>query len=333
MDRRVNLWRYWQSLGLILLAAVLGVSCGGGNATPNPNPNPANLTLNTSSLDFGDVAVGSSKSNPITLTNSSPNGGPSVTITQATITGTGFSGNIPNMPVVVAPGQSATLTITFAPTAGGPASGTLSVVVQGVTDAVTVPLSGNGVAPGQLSVSPPAMNFGSVAVGSSKDLTGTLTAGASNINVSSASWSGQGYSVSGITFPVTIQASQSTTFAVTFAPQVAGTSSGSVSFVSDASNSPTAETFTGTGTQVTQHSVDLSWSPSIDPVQGYNVYRGTTSGGPYPTKLNSSPLPGTSYTDSTVQSGTTYFYVATAVDANFLESVYSNEASAVIPTP
>ena len=48
------------------------------------------------------------------------------------------------------------------------------------------------------------------------------------------------------------------------------------------------------------------------PVVEYNVYRGTQSGGPYQ-RLNLSPQPDNSYTDGTVQSGLTYFYVATAV--------------------
>ncbi len=76
----------------------------------------------------------------------------------------------------------------------------------------------------------------------------------------------------------------------------------------------------------------MNWDPSILLVGGYNVYRGTQLGGPY-TKLNSSPVSVTTYTDSTVQGGQTYFYVATAVDLNNVESVFSNEISATIPTP
>jgi hypothetical protein len=78
------------------------------------------------------------------------------------------------------------------------------------------------------------------------------------------------------------------------------------------------------------HSAVLAWNPSTSVVIGYNTYRGTTSGGPY-TKLNSSVVPGITYTDSTVQSGLTYFYVVTGVDSNSFESVLSNELSAAIP--
>jgi fibronectin type 3 domain-containing protein len=67
-------------------------------------------------------------------------------------------------------------------------------------------------------------------------------------------------------------------------------------------------------------------------VVGYNVYRGSVSGGPY-TLLNSTPNGNLSYTDTTVVGGQTYFYVVTAVDASGNESVVSNEATVVIPTP
>jgi fibronectin type 3 domain-containing protein len=84
-------------------------------------------------------------------------------------------------------------------------------------------------------------------------------------------------------------------------------------------------------TAVVAHSVTLSWTASTSTdVSGYNVYRGTVSGGPY-TILNVSLVPGTTYTDSDVQSGQTYYYVVTAVNSSGVESTDSNQASAVIP--
>lgn len=81
------------------------------------------------------------------------------------------------------------------------------------------------------------------------------------------------------------------------------------------------------------HSVSLGWTPSSSPnVIGYNVYRSTTSGGPY-TKLTSSAAAGTSYTDSSVQAGKTYYYVATSVDNTSKESSYSNQTQAIVPSP
>jgi hypothetical protein len=81
------------------------------------------------------------------------------------------------------------------------------------------------------------------------------------------------------------------------------------------------------------HSVTLNWTSSPSPnVTGYHVYRGAKSGGPY-TKLTSSPVGATSFVDITVQAGQTYYYVTTAVDNGNIESVYSNQATAVIPSP
>jgi fibronectin type 3 domain-containing protein len=73
----------------------------------------------------------------------------------------------------------------------------------------------------------------------------------------------------------------------------------------------------------------LSWNASTSTVSGYNVYRSTVSGTQY-AKLNSA-LVGLAYTDTSVLNSKTYFYVTTAVDANGVESVYSNEVSANIP--
>lgn len=84
----------------------------------------------------------------------------------------------------------------------------------------------------------------------------------------------------------------------------------------------------------TCHPVSLSWSPSPSQnVSGYNVYRSVTSNSGY-VKLNSSLLNGTTYTDATSQPGTTYYYVATAVDISGNESAFSAPPStAPIPSP
>jgi hypothetical protein len=79
------------------------------------------------------------------------------------------------------------------------------------------------------------------------------------------------------------------------------------------------------------HDVVLTWtaSTSVNAV-GYYVYRGSTSGGPY-SRLNSSIVTSTTYTDSTAQAGQTYYYVATTVDTNNIESSYSNESQVAVP--
>lgn len=194
----------------------------------------------------------------------------------------------------------------------------------------TPAVSGNGPTSGSLSVNSSTFNFGSVPVGSTQTKPGTLGTTGSSVTVSSAAWNGPGFALSGITFPVTIAAGQNAPFTVTFEPQTAGAASGTLSFISNASNAPTAVQLAGTGVQSsTQHSVSLSWIRDASTVQGYYVYRGGQTGGPY-TKI-SSLLAGTTYTDGGVASGQTYYYVVTALGMNSVESGYSNQAAASIP--
>jgi fibronectin type 3 domain-containing protein len=79
------------------------------------------------------------------------------------------------------------------------------------------------------------------------------------------------------------------------------------------------------------HSVLLNWtaSPSAT-ATGYNVYRSNVSGGGY-IKVNSSTVGSLTYTDTTVQNSTIYYYVMTAVDALGDESPYSSEIQMNIP--
>jgi len=84
----------------------------------------------------------------------------------------------------------------------------------------------------------------------------------------------------------------------------------------------------------TCHPTILNWTASTSSnVAGYNLYRGTSSGGPY-TILNSSLITGTTFTDGTSQPGQTYFYVGAAVDVSGNVSAYSSPpVPALIPTP
>jgi fibronectin type 3 domain-containing protein len=150
--------------------------------------------------------------------------------------------------------------------------------------------------------------------------------------VSSLGVGGSQFSVSGISLPITIAAGSSISFQVAFAPQTSGTSSSNVTFISNASNSPSVQALSGTAT-MPQHSVALSWNTSTSSgVVGYNVYRGTASAGPY-SRINAAVVPAPFSTDSTVQGGQTYYYVTTAVDSSGMESSYSNQVQVLVPTP
>jgi hypothetical protein len=73
----------------------------------------------------------------------------------------------------------------------------------------------------------------------------------------------------------------------------------------------------------TFHSIDLLWgapSSSTVAISGYNVYRGDLSAGPFSRLNGSSPLSTTSYEDTTVYGGTTYYYEVKSVDSSGVES-------------
>ncbi len=197
----------------------------------------------------------------------------------------------------------------------------------------TVSVVGNGVSSqGILTLSPTSINFGDVTLGSSDTRNVTATSsGTTVVLVSGVNVNGADFSVAGLNLPLNLSPGETATFSITLTPSTAGNVTGSVSLLSDGSNSPTTVSLTGNGVQVPSASiVDLFWDASISVVDGYYVYRSTQSGGPY-TKLNATLVSTTSFSDNTVAPGTTYFYVATAVDANGVESVVSNETQAVVP--
>jgi fibronectin type 3 domain-containing protein len=78
--------------------------------------------------------------------------------------------------------------------------------------------------------------------------------------------------------------------------------------------------------------VSLRWNPSTSTVAGYNVYRSSAPGGPY-ARINPVVAASTNYQDSSVQGGKTYYYVSTAVSTGGIESKYSGQFQAAIPTP
>ena len=80
------------------------------------------LSTSDSSLNFGSVQVNGTGTQPETLTNT---GGTSVTITQAKVSGTGFSVTGLNLPLDPEPGTEFHLRCGFNPTSGGSASGSI----------------------------------------------------------------------------------------------------------------------------------------------------------------------------------------------------------------
>jgi len=305
------------------------VTSAAATLTVNPAPAPA-IQVSSSSINFGNDPVGTSLSQVLIITNT---GTATLTISQLTGSGSPFSVSGFTLPLNVNAGQQTTVTVGFQPTAVGAVSGNVSIVSNAPTSPTSVGLSGTGIAATRtLSISPASLSFGNVTTGTtsaSQNVTITST-GNSNVTISQITLIGAGYLMGGGSAPVTLPPTQAITLAVQFNPTVTGSVAGGISIMSDAAGSPATVTLSGTGIALVQHSVTLTWNASTSTVVGYNVYRTTTSGTGY-TKINSTLVSVITYTDSSVQNSTTYYYVTTAVDANGVESTYSNEASAVIP--
>jgi hypothetical protein len=307
------------------------VGCQGVSTSGQPG-----LSLLSASLDFGGVAPGSRKTLTVTATNS---GTASITISAAAISSKYFSLTEPSLPVTLAAGQSTTIGVVFAPTASGAFSGTLAISSDAPNPLTSLALSGTCSATsslGQLTVSPGSKSFGSVVVGNSGVASGTLSASGANITITGASTNNSAFSVGGLSLPVNIQAGESTSFSVTFSPQVSGAASATLTFTSDAQPATAVETLTGTGAAASNLAVKLSWEPSVSSnISGYNIYRAVyeKACGSF-SKINAVLNTGTLYTDSTVVGATSYCYATTAVNTRHEESGYSNIISDLqIPAP
>jgi len=307
----------WATVTSTASNSSLQIGIAGTGVTKAP------LTDSPTSLSFGSINVGSKSVLPVSVTN--PFSG-QVILTSYQVAGAGYTVSGPSLPTTLLRGQSITLNVTFAPSASGTSNG--SVFLPGA--GLTIPLSGSGgsTTAGTLSVSPTSLAFGNVNVGSTGTLSSTLTATGASVTVSSASSSSSQFAVSGVSLPLTLAAGQSAQYSVTYTPSTSGALSATVTLSSNASNSTTTESLSGTGVAQT-FTVSLSWNPSTSSVTGYNVYRGTVSG--VYTKINGSLDPSTSYTDTTAAGGTTYYYAATSVNSSGQESTYSSPIQVVIP--
>ena len=293
---------------------------------------PATLTATPATLSFTGVQVGKTQAQTETVQNT---GGLNATISQGTVSGTGFSVSGLSTPVTLTPGQSTTFTLTFAPQSSGSFKGSVAIASNASNTNLAISLSGSatGSTQGQLSVSPTTIGVGNVTVGTSGTQTGSLNATGASVTVTGVTVGSSEFAISGLTFPVTIPSGQSAGFTVTFTPQSSGLASTSASFTSSATNSPGAATLTGTGVAAPAYSVSLTWVASTSQnIVGYNVYRRIGTTGSF-TQINPVVNSTTAYTDSSVTDGQTYYYETTAVNSSNEESAPSTAVSAKIPAP
>jgi F5/8 type C domain/Pectate lyase superfamily protein/Abnormal spindle-like microcephaly-assoc'd, ASPM-SPD-2-Hydin len=199
------------------------------------------ISISPTAVGFGSVATGSSSTaQSVTVTNSGTAAAP--------ISGVGVTGDFSQTNTCgssIAAGSSCTVSVSFQPTATGTRTGTLTVTASGITN--SVPLSGTGVAPGPiLSTNPASLSFAGTIVGqSAASQTVTVTnSGTTSATVSAVSASGD---FSQTNTCGTLAVGASCTVTVKFTPTTSGTRTGAVTLTSNANNSPTSISLTGSG--------------------------------------------------------------------------------------
>lgn len=169
-------------------AAMTSVALSGSGTAVTTTPS---INVNPTSLAFGSVNVGGTKSMTATIQNT---GTASLTVSALTMSGdTAFTAS-PAAPLTVAAGASATVTVTYAPKSAGASAGAALQISSNdlAKPTVSVTLSGSG-AQSQIAVSPASLAFGSVNVGASKSLSVRITnSGTAAGSVSAITLNGSG---------------------------------------------------------------------------------------------------------------------------------------------
>jgi len=208
---------------------------------------------------------------------------------------------------------------------------TLTGTFNGLSSTFELQLNPSGP---NLKLSSSTVSFGAVQLNTSATQSLTLTSsGNAALTISSATISGSGFSVSGLSLPLTLSPGKSETLNIQFVPTASGNATGQLSIKSDAMTNPTATVnLSGTG-QTISYEVDLNWNApasSSDIVAGYLVYRAVSGTAAYQL-LNLTANPTTTYIDSNVQSGKSYQYYVETIDLAGLLSGPSNIANVSIP--
>jgi Abnormal spindle-like microcephaly-assoc'd, ASPM-SPD-2-Hydin/CARDB len=200
-------------------------------------------TVSTTTLNVGNVTVGSTGAATFTITNTG-----TLALSISGITSSNPSFTISPATGTVAAGGSLTVTVTFAPTVVGPQAGALTILSNDPAQpALTVALSGNGTAAPApvIAVSPTTLSLGSVVVGSTSTQTFTVSnTGNAPLTIAAITSTNAQFTVS----PAmgTIAAGGSLTITVTFAPTAASAQTATLTITSNAGQATVALTGTGT---------------------------------------------------------------------------------------
>jgi hypothetical protein len=125
--------------------------------------------------------------------------------------------------------------------------GTIVLATSGGASPMSVTLAGKGTA-SSLAVIEGSTNFGNVIVGNQAEQKIEIqAAGTVSTEITKVSTSGAGFSISGLSVPLTLNPGATATFSATFAPGAAGSDLGEISITSNAADSPLTISLSGQG--------------------------------------------------------------------------------------
>jgi hypothetical protein len=206
--------------------ALSSVSCGQTSIT-GPASDSCTVTLNAAAGSSGFVVNLTSDNSAVTV--------PASMTVPAGATSAGFTATI----IAVSTSQNATLTAS----------------AVGISTSLTLQLNASApviASTPTLSLSTANIAFGDVAVNTLASQTLTLSSiGTTAVTVNSATMTGTGFSISGMSFPLTLNPGQSASLTVQFDPTVSGATSGQILISSNSStSSSTTVSLSGTGVAV-----------------------------------------------------------------------------------
>ncbi|MFZ1916798.1 MAG: choice-of-anchor D domain-containing protein [Terriglobales bacterium] len=205
--------------------AIISVAVLLSLVTPKAHANGGALTNWPASLRFGQVPIGQTETQLVSLTNS---GQSSVSISSIGSSSPDFSVPPMGMPIVLSPGQSIDISVVFAPTTTAWMAGKISFTMGSSNPTLNLPVTGTGVTAQPVTANPASVSFGSVGVGTTATTQVVLTnTQARNLTLAGLQTQGGAFSVSGPGFPLVLGNGQSVTLNVTFAPQSVGMTFGS----------------------------------------------------------------------------------------------------------
>jgi hypothetical protein len=223
-----------------------------GSATGGPASNP--LTFSPTALNFGNVAIGATKTGAAQLLNAS---GSSLTLSSITASGeysvVGSSAKPCKAGLVLAANAKCGFSVTVNPISGGSITGSVTIADNAASGPTvqTYNLATVGFWP--LTVSPASLSFPTTAVGTtSSPMQVTATNySSSNVTMNGAAASGDYSIVTMGTSPCSggtvLAPGAACTYGITFSPTVTGTISGVATFSNSTANGPQLVSLTGAG--------------------------------------------------------------------------------------